>query len=497
MQRGSGILLHITSLPSEFGIGDLGPGAYRFIDFLAEAKQKYWQILPLTPTEAINHHSPYSGISAFAGNPLLISPELLVKEGWCGDPLLKDKPLFSERKVKYDAVLRFKSKLLSSAYQRSQGTLAQHADFKAFCEEHKAWLDDFAFYVVLKEHFGHHAFHSWPQEFRDRKEETIKGVKSEFAEQLTFIKWQQYVFMKQWLDLKAYAGRKGVKIIGDIPIYVNDDSADVWAHPEYFLLDENRQVKCVAGVPPDYFSETGQRWGNPIYDWEKLKQTGYAWWIDRLKHNLLLYDYLRIDHFRGFAGFWQIPAHERLAIHGEWKQGPGHQFFDAILKYFPQLPLIAEDLGVITPDVKELIARYHLPGMKVLLFAFGDDIRTNPYIPENFGEDAVVYTGTHDNDTARGWFEGAPPKEKENLFAYIKRQVSSKEVPLALIELAMRSKAAAAIFPMQDVLGLGKRSRMNTPGTLEGNWQWRLAPKMLKPVVAKRLAGLTQEAQRA
>ena len=509
MQRGSGILFHITSFPSAFGIGDFGPEAYKFVDFLHQAKQKYWQILPLNPTDAINYHSPYSCLSAFAGNILFISPETLIEDGWITKNDLKDVPRFLEHKVQYEKVVPFKQKLLDTIYHRVKDKLTQHTDFQKFYEQNKFWLDDFACFVILKNRFEGQAFSHWPPEFRDRDLKALQKFQKEFFVDIQAVKWQQYLFLKQWLSLKEYAHSQGVKIIGDIPIYVNYDSADVWTHPSLFVLDEHKQPKFVAGVPPDYFSETGQRWGNPIYNWEELKNTGYAWWMGRLKHNLVLYDYVRIDHFRGFAGFWQIPAYEKLAVHGEWKKGPGEDFFDTVMKHFTpleslqsltgftRLSIIAEDLGVITPDVTQLMARYRFPGMKVLLFAFGDDIKTNPYIPENFGENCLVYTGTHDNNTAKGWYaHDATLKEKDNLFTYVKRYVTSKEVSRVLVEIAMKSKAKVAIFPLQDILGLGKLARMNTPGTIKGNWQWRLASKILKASVAKQLRDLTELSQR-
>jgi len=498
MQRGSGPLLHITSLPSAFGIGDLGPEAYKFVDFLHEAKQRYWQILPLNLTDAINHHSPYSCLSAFAGNILLISPEILAQQGWITRNELKQIPPFSKHRVHYERVVSFKQNLLNKTYQGVQERLTKDSDFHRFCEQNKFWLDDFTCFVVLKNRFGGEAFSHWPKVFRDREHQVLQNFRKESADAIGAIQWQQYMFFSQWLSLKRYANDKGIHIIGDIPIYVNHDSSDVWVNSKLFRLDENKEPEFVAGVPPDYFSETGQRWGNPIYDWEEMKRTGYAWWIERLRHNLALYDYLRIDHFRGFAGFWQIPAAEKLALYGEWQEGPGEDFFDTLLKHFQQLPIIAEDLGIITPDVTALMKRYQFPGMKVLLFAFGDDIKTNPYIPDNYQKNCVVYTGTHDNNTAKGWFtKEASLKEKDNLFKYLKRNLMISEVPRALIELAMHSKANVAIFPLQDILGFGKLGRMNTPGTVEGNWQWRLLPKLLKSSVVKQLRELTEASARA
>lgn len=497
MQRASGILLHITSLPSAYGIGDLGPQSYQWLDLLNQAKQKYWQILPLNPTDSINHHSPYSCSSAFAGNTLLISPEQLVKDGFLRKEDCRQTVKFSSNKVDYKKVSVLKKELLRSAFRRFTET-KNKADYERFCTEHDYWLDDFALFVVFKNHFKGVAWSFWPQEMRDRNPAALQKAKEKFSRQSKEIKFYQYLFFKQWEAFKKYAEQKGIKIIGDIPIYVNYDSADTWTHPDLFKLDGERKLLFVGGVPPDYFSETGQRWGNPIYRWDRLKETDYAWWVKRMAHNLKMLDYVRIDHFRGFLQYWEIPADEKTAVKGRWVDGPKDDFFKTLLKYFPQIPVIAEDMGVITPDVTELMERFGFPGMKVLLFAFGDDMQKNPYLPHNFVKNCIVYTGTHDNNTIIGWFhEDAKPQEKMNLSQYLGHAILETTLSWDLIELAMRSIADVAIISMQDILGLGEEARMNTPATLKGNWQWRLGPNTLTPEVMKKFLELTESTQRS
>ena len=492
-QRGSGILLHITSLPSHYGIGDLGPSAHRFADFLAEARQCYWQILPLNPTGTAYGNSPYSSYSAFAGNPLLISPDLLAQDGLLDHDELEEPPLFPEKGVDYEAVTQYKARLLDRAYQRYRSRLSGDREFKSFCRDNAEWLEDYSLFMTLRACFREIVWSEWPGELRDRKEEAIDRWKIQCPEQIEKEQFFQYLFYKQWAALKRYCSSKNISIVGDLPIYVNYDSADVWAHPEIFKLDDERRPTVVAGVPPDYFSATGQLWGNPVYRWDALKATEYAWWIRRVSHNVRCFDKVRLDHFRGFVACWEISAAETTAIHGQWVKAPADDFFTALVKYFPDLPIFAEDLGVITADVREIMERFRFPGMKVLLFAFGNDLPANPFTPHNYGRNFVVYTGTHDTNTARGWFNNeANSGERERLSAYIGREVSEEQVPWELIRLASISVADTAIVPMQDLLGLGEEARMNRPATTKGNWEWRLMPEQITPSLAAQLAELTR-----
>ncbi|MFC1836955.1 4-alpha-glucanotransferase [Thermodesulfobacteriota bacterium] len=491
MKRGSGILLHVTSLPSRFGIGDLGPWAYRFVDFLAESRQSVWQILPLSPPRP-DHYSPYLGPSAFALNPFLISPDLLVDEGLLTDVDLEASPAFPEDQVDYGSVVRNKNRLLDVAFERFEAA-ENSPDYLDFCHSNSAWLDDFALFRALESRFPGTVWADWPKELRDRHPDALNSVKQELSRQISIVKFRQYIFFKQWSGLKAYCNERGVRLFGDIPIYVDYNSADVWTSPELFKLDEEKRPYVVSGVPPDYFSETGQLWGHPIYRWDALKETGYDWWIRRIEQNLKLCDLARIDHFRGFAGYWEIPAHEKTAINGKWVDGPGRDLFEAIQGRLPRMPIIAEDLGIITPDVTELMEAFDLPGMKVLLFAFGWDLPTNPYAPHNLVKNCVAYTGTHDNNTARGWFEKeAPPDVKQRVLDYLGHVDYSDQIHWDLIRLLMRSVADLVVFPMQDVLGLGADARMNTPSVTNGNWRWRLSPHMLTPELTAKLRSMTE-----
>jgi 4-alpha-glucanotransferase len=490
------MLMHITSLPSLFGIGDMGPWAYRFADFLAEAKQTLWQILPLTPTEP-DHYSPYLSPSAFAGNPMLISPELLARDGFLSATDLQSVPDFPIERVDYPSAVSYKTELLARSYDCFVRKGKDYG-YEAFCEANKGWLDDFSFFAALKERYGPKKWTEWPAEMRDRQPEAIRSVPQELGKRIEMEKFFQYVFFRQWLALKRYCNERSIQIIGDIPIYVHHDSADLWANPTLFKLDENKRPYVVSGVPPDYFSETGQLWGHPIYRWDVLRETGYEWWINRIEHNLRLCDLVRIDHFRGLVGYWEVPAGEKTAVNGRWVHGPGASLFQALVKRFPFLPIIAEDLGIITPDVREVMRDFDLPGMKVLLFAFGERLSTNPYAPHNFERNCVAYTGTHDNNTTRGWFEKeATDEERKRLIDYIGHEVDAGRIHWELIRLLMMSVANMAIFPMQDILGLGQDTRMNTPAVPYGNWQWRLSPDMLKQDIATKLRAMTELYRRA
>ncbi len=498
VKRGSGILFHISSLPSPFGIGDLGPEAYQFADFLAASGQRYWQVLPLTPTDNALGNSPYSSHSAFAMNTLFLNLDFMIEEGLLIENDLSPLPDFSADKADYFTVGLYKNILFDKAYGNLKKTKpAFKKDLERFCVENSDWLDDFTLFVTLKEKFSGKVWSDWPQEFQERNPKALQEARSELADSIARAKLLQYIFAKQWSNLKTYCRKKGIEFIGDAPIYVDYDSADVWAHPELFKLGENRKPTVVAGVPPDYFSKTGQRWGNPVYRWDKLQETGFVWWLKRLRHNFKIFDWVRIDHFRGLIAYWEISASEPTAIHGQWISVPYEDFFKTLLKEFPKNMLIAEDLGLITDDVKAAMKRFGFPGMKVLQFAFGGDPKDNPYIPENFDENALVYTGTHDNNTTRGWFENdITPEEKKNLFDYLKKNVPADDIAWQLICVAMASKAATAIIPLQDILNLGKEARMNMPGTAKDNWQWRLQPETIKETLIKKLFTVTQLSKR-
>ena len=491
-RRGSGILLHVPSLPSRFGIGDLGPQAFRFVDFLADAKQSFWQILPLNPIEPVYGSSPYHSISAFACSSLFISPELLVRDGLLHDGDMTSYPDLPEDMVDYVSVISHKRELFNKAYERFLRTKEKY-EYERFCSENSAWLDDYSLFAALKSHYYGKAWSDWPPELRDREKKALESAQKEFHDRIEFEKFLQYIFFTQWFSLKQYCGERGIQIIGDMPIYVQYDSVDLWTYPEVFKLDEAKKPYAVAGVPPDYFSKTGQLWGNPLYRWDVLKDTGYRWWVQRMKHALKLFDMVRIDHFRGLVGYWEIPAGEKTAMNGKWIEAPAEDFLMTLLKKFPYLPVIAEDLGVITPDVREIMSRFDLPGMKILLFAFGDDLSTNPYIPHNLAKNCIVYPGTHDNNTVKGWFENeAAPEEKERLFQYLGREVSNEDISWEFIRMAMMSVANLSVTSMQDLLSLGEEARMNRPATTQGNWQWRLLPGQLSSQLSEKLRQMTE-----
>jgi 4-alpha-glucanotransferase len=507
-RRGSGILLHITSLPSPFGVGDFGSGAYQFADFLFETKQTFWQILPLTPTSPLRENSPYSSPSAFAGNPLLIDLGSLVQEGLLTRSDLEGIPSFSRAKVNYPAVIRYKIALFEEVYQNFKKKERGHWEFDHFCRKNAFWLEDYAFFTALKAYFGKTVWNRWPKGIRDRKPEELRRLKETLKKKMEIEKFLQYLFFKQWFLLKGYCNRKGIQIIGDVPIYVSFDSADVWAHPEIFKLDSKKDPLVVAGIPPDYFSSTGQLWGNPIYRWEVLKEKDYDWWIRRISHNLKFYDMVRLDHFKGFVDFWEVPAKERTAVKGRWVKGPGEDFFHALLKHFPYLPFIAEDLGVITPEVHALRDQFGFPGMRVLQFAFGNDPLADEYKPLNYIRNCVAYTGTHDNDTLISWICGKtdystrkPDEirwERRNALNYLGHKGRGrKDIHWEFIRLLMMSVANLVIVPMQDLLGLGEEGRMNRPAKAKGNWEWKLQPKQLTPSLKRRLREMTEIYKRA
>ncbi|WP_017651433.1 4-alpha-glucanotransferase [Fortiea contorta] len=488
--RSSGILLHPTSFPSRFGIGDLGLEAYRFIDFLKESYQQYWQVLPLGPTGYGN--SPYMSYSAMAGNPLLISPEKLLDEGLLVAEDLANLPAFPAEKVDFGQVVPLKIDLLKKACEnfKVKATPIQQKGFAGFCDTKAYWLDDYALFMALKDTQDGASWHTWEPEIANRSPEALDRVQRQLTGEIFYYKFTQYEFFRQWSELKSYANMRGVDIIGDIPIYVAHDSADVWANPEIFCLDEETGAAAqMAGVPPDYFSATGQLWGNPVYNWEELQNQDFKWWVQRFEAMLDYVDIIRIDHFRGFEAYWSVPQGEETAVNGEWVEAPGDAFFEVIRHKLGSLPIMAEDLGVITPGVEALRDKFEFPGMKILQFAFGSD-PGNPFLPFNYCRNAVVYTGTHDNDTTIGWFNTASDWEKRNLELYL-GCISPQGVHWDLIRLALSAIANQAIIPLQDILGLGNEARMNFPSTAEGNWEWRYYPEALRDEFSDRLKHLT------
>ena len=483
-RRGSGILLHITSLPGQGWAGEFGTWAYKFVDFLAKAGQSYWQILPLTPSGAGS--SPYSSLSAFAGNTLFISGEMLVRDGLLREEEIREENV-SPEKTDYGKAAEFKKRILEIAYGRSKER-GELVEFGEFCEANAYWLDDYALFVSISEHHHNKSWDHWEEGLRDRQREAIDEAKKKFAQSIERQKFYQYIFYRQYLALKKYCNSKGIQIIGDMPIYVDYNCVDVWANPGIFKLDDVKRPEMVAGVPPDYFSKTGQRWGNPVYNWDELKKSGYDWWLKRIGHSLSICDQLRIDHFRGFVAYWEVPVHEKTAVNGKWVQGQGEDFFNAMLRKFPSIPIIAEDLGLITADVREFIREFDLPGMKVLLFAFDESLAKNHYAPHNVDRNCVMYTGTHDNNTVRGWFETETDEQgRKRLAKYIGHEPDAANINWDFIRLAMRSRADTVIVPMQDALGLGAEARMNMPSTCEGNWSWRLKGEQMSDEIAGRL----------
>ncbi|MBM3351001.1 MAG: 4-alpha-glucanotransferase [Betaproteobacteria bacterium] len=477
-QRRAGVLLHVSSLPSAFYVGDVGIEAYRFIDFLHEIGATVWQTLPINMPHTDN--SPYQCLSAHAGNPDFISLEALQKQ-----KLLTQEDLRAFAISRSPDKSQDKSHLLAKAYLvfHQQATAEQQRNFEAFCSHHGHWLDDFALFIGLRKKFNLAGWHDWPDEYKRREKKALARVKKELAQEIAINKFIQFVFFEQWSALKAYAASKEIKLFGDIPIFVAYDSADVWAQPHLFKLDAEGKMTVVAGVPPDYFSATGQRWGNPHYDWEAMAQEGYRWWISRMATQNALFDIVRIDHFRGLEAAWEILASEETAINGQWVAAPGEALLAAILQALPSITLVAEDLGIITAEVDALRNKYHLPGMKILQFAFGGE-EDNPYLPHHIEENSVVYTGTHDNDTTVGWYDALDDNQRKHLYAYLqKNRFIPHEVsmPNDLMDMALMSQGVLVIIPMQDILALDTHHRMNVPGTASGNWHWRFDWQQLQP----------------
>ena len=485
-RRASGILLHPVSLPGRFGIGDLGEAAFHFIDFLKACAQHYWQIMPLGPTGYGD--SPYASFSAFAGNPLLINPDRLVQDNLLPPQALEEVPNFPSHKVDYGWVIDYKFKVLNQSYEyfTANGNADLKDEFIQFCQMHQSWLDDFAFFMALKDVFQGNAWVSWDREIATRQPAAVTRWKRRLETPVHAHKYFQFIFFLQWQSVKKYANDHDIQIIGDVPIFVAHDSADVWAHPELFYLDKNGNPRVVAGVPPDYFSTTGQLWGNPLYRWDALAQSNYQWWIDRVKATLQTVDMIRIDHFRGFEAYWEVSASETTASNGRWVKGPEAALFRAMQEQFGDLSfIIAENLGFITPEVEDLREQFEFPGMKVLQFAFNSDAN-NPDLPHNFTANNVVYTGTHDNDTTVGWYlNSGNPEEHDYYRRYTDR--SGDDVAWDFIRLALSSVANLAIIPLQDFLGLNSEARMNFPSKASGNWSWRFTPEMLRPDLIQRL----------
>jgi 4-alpha-glucanotransferase len=482
-------------LPGRFGIGDLGDEAYKFVDFLVASSQSLWQVLPLGPTGYGD--SPYQCFSALAGNPLLISPERLVEGGLLSKEDLEKVPEFPVERVNYGLVIDFKNKLLRKAFDRYKQMNSQELqnDFKAFCENSASWLEGYALFSALKDAHGGEGWNTWGPELIRRDPEALAARREELSDSIEAKKFYQYLFFKQWSALKNYCNERGIKIIGDMPIFVAYDSVDLWEHPDLFKLDKNCKMTVVAGVPPDFFSETGQLWGNPLYNWNKMRSKGYFWWVERIKGLLQLFDIIRLDHFRGFSACWEVPAADKTAARGRWVHVPGRGLFTTLKGVFGELPIIAEDLGVITPDVETLRDDFKLPGMRVLQFAFNGDSKNN-HLPHHYVRNMVVYTGTHDNDTTVGWFKNINTEtpqgkhEKEYCMKYLKSD--GHGIHGDFIQAALASVANTAIIPVQDLLGLDSSGRMNLPASDQGNWNWRLKPGALVPEMAETLRAMTE-----
>jgi len=494
MERSSGLLMHPTSLPSRGGIGDFGPAAYSFLDWLLDAKQTLWQILPLGPVGYGN--SPYSCTSAFAGNVLMISLERLAERGLIDSGRLKSLP-DGNAPVDYESVRERKIPLLreaARAFLESAGKRGR-GRYEQFCSSASWWLEEYVLFSALREYFGYRCWNEWPQNIARRDPQAIAELRSELHQEMEEERFLQFAFFEQWAALRTYADSRGIRVVGDVAIFVSYDSADVWTRPEIFRLREDLSPAVVAGVPPDVFSETGQRWGNPLYDWNALKSHGYDWWIDRMRWAIENHDFVRLDHFRGFEAYWQIPADEPTAVNGWWEPGPGDELFKALQNALDKLPFIAEDLGSITADVNDFRERVGIPGMKALQFGW-DNRPSHIYLPHQYERNCVVYTGTHDLDTALGWWNSASETKKRLAALYLGIRESGPAVSWAFVRGAMTSVANLAIFPVQDILGLGSEARMNVPSRAQGNWSWRLAEGALTPELARKLATLTEMTDR-
>jgi 4-alpha-glucanotransferase len=503
-QRAAGILLHPTSLPGPYGIGELGADATAFLDFLHESGQSVWQVLPLGPTGFGD--SPYQCFSAFAGNPLLVSLDRLCDEGLVPGADLRKRPDFPEREVDFGPVIEFKGPLLARAFAafERKARPARRADLEAFVAGHAAWLGDFALFMALKRAYRGAAWNSWDRDLVNRDEAALARARRELAREVREVEFEQWIFFEQWSEVRRQAHARGIRILGDIPIFVAHDSADVWANPPIFHLAADGRPSFQAGVPPDYFSATGQLWGNPLYRWDALARAGYAWWIDRFRAVLALVDWVRLDHFRGFEAFWEVAGDAETAVDGRWVKGPGAAFFEALRGALGELPIVAEDLGVITPEVEALRDSFSFPGMAILQFAFGSDAHANDFLPHSYPKNKVAYTGTHDNDTVVGWWRGgvgdstrtAAEVERERERALIYCGGDGSAIHWDFIRTLFVSVADTAIVPLQDVLGAGGEARMNLPGRPGGNWRWRFSASDLTPAIRRRLRAITEASGR-
>ena len=499
--RSSGILLHPTSLPGPYGIGELGAEAHRFADFLREGEQRIWQVLPLGPTGYGD--SPYQCFSAFAGNPLLLSLDTLVQRGYLDSSELANRPKFSGDHVEFGALIPWKLGLLRHAYRGFVGSASDsdRAAFDEYCRSHAAWLDDFAVFMALKEVHDYVMWTLWERKYALREPAALDQARADLREEIECNKFIQFEFERQWSELKTYCNQNHIRIMGDVPIYVAQDSSDVWARPEMFELNQDGTPRVIAGVPPDYFSATGQCWGNPIYRWEAHAKTGYAWWIERFRRAFETFDMIRLDHFRGFEAYYEIPGDATTAVNGKWVKGPGAALFDAVQSALGPLPIVAENLGVITPEVEGLRERFGFPGMAILQFAFGTDPQAPDFKPHNYPHHRVAYTGTHDNDTVVGWWNSAgasdstrTPEDVEKEMEFARRYLNTDgdDIHWVMIHTLMASVADTVLYPLQDVLGVGSEGRMNLPGTSSGNWHWRFRSATLLPAYAHRLRDMVR-----
>jgi 4-alpha-glucanotransferase len=494
-ERASGVLLHVTSLPSYGGIGDFGPAAYAFADFLASAKQRLWQVLPLSPTGYGS--SPYSALSAFAGNPLFISLERLAQSGLIAWERIAGLP-GHDGPADFEGATRRKLPLIEEAARNflDHAPDDKRARFQKFCKDNISWLPDYTMFNVLRRQYNYASWNEWPAEYAQRKHDALTAALNRYGRELAVEQAIQFFFNEQWCSLKSYCNERKIRILGDVAIFVSYDSADVWTHPEIFELDEERRPIRVAGVPPDYFSKTGQRWGNPLYKWGVLRERGFDWWVARIRRSLILYDTVRLDHFRGFEAYWSIPAEEETAINGQWVKAPGHELFQRLKEVFGNLPFVAEDLGLITPEVNELREHFNMPGMRILQFGFSDRA-SHLYLPHKFVHNTVVYTGTHDNNTTLGWWRHeVSESERANVQNYLQTIDHDEDIVWAMIRAAARSVANLCIFPLQDVLHLGGEARMNVPAATDGNWTWRYHSNALHPDFATQLAALMEMCDR-
>jgi 4-alpha-glucanotransferase len=497
--RASGVLLHLTSLPSRYGIGDLGKEAYNFIDFLKKANQKLWQILPLNPPDY--EGSPYKCLSAFAGNTLLISIDKLIEDGLLKVEEATNVPNFPETKIGFPEVIKFKNELFLKAFNRFD-ELAEGDRYTQFKEENEYWLSDFCFYMALKEHFDNKAWNHWDKDIAFREKQAIERYQSKLADKIRYQKFLQYIFSKQWSELKNYVNYNGIKIIGDLPIFVAHDSSDAWVYPELFELDDQGNPQKVAGVPPDYFSKTGQLWGNPHFKWKRMQEDNFLWWRKRFEKLVEQLDIIRIDHFRGFEAYWEIDASEKTAVKGKWVKAPGYKFFSAVKHHLGDVPIIVEDLGFITPEVNKMKRKFGFPGMEILQFSFGKKTPMKSR-SDGYEKHCVVYTGTHDNDTLLAWYRGLKQSKNTRVLKILEKDyginngISEKKVCWALIDVAYKTKANFVIVPLQDILCLDNQARMNYPGTVGGNnWLWRYKKEDTTEGMEEKLAILTQKYNR-